>query len=196
MNTVTYTIEIDGTTALVDEPNNGFVDCVRLWDLNVFNSNTQETGITIPTDLAAGRSKARGYVRWLQLLKDLGQYTTISVSNINYSDGDEPDLDNPPTKIAFDITFDNFDNVKVPDEFNEGIILTDEAAIKRIVAESLCYRRTRDVIDVYDSTITISNNPQGITLNPVVIGPCISVDNDKEIRITTTEAVITVTEVV
>lgn len=187
-----FSIEIDSNGILVNPDE--FIEFRKLEYFLDFNTNTQVPGEGIPSTLELGIAKAKGYVIHQQLMKDLGEFSTIEVLHSDYSDGVESTLDTMAEKIRYIIRFDENDNLNIEDELNPGVILSNGDCIKRIVAKCLSYNRSRTTVWCYDpSNLEVNLNPTGFRLLELDI-PSFFIGATFEDRLSNIEDNITVDE--
>lgn len=187
-----FRVEVVNTGFSTTAPNNGFIDDKRVWQYSGFSSSAPYTpGTTIPTNLVTSQKKARGYLRWEQLRKNVGNLGSVSVfNNVDPTGGT---IDNSPTEIDFTVGYDYVDSLIVDDETSPGTNLSGTAAISRLIARVFAYSYTA-LVPIFHPELDPQNRPYNIRYEFITAGPP-APGASVSARLTAAEANITVTQV-
>lgn len=148
-----YTVSITNNFS-GSAPADGFIDYENSQEYAVFDP-TANTLTNIPTTLALGTTKARGYYRYKAILATCGLNVNIlSTCNLVNTGGNE---NTAPTTFGITLVYDKPSYLITEDELNSGSSLTGADCVKRWVARALAATYTTSDI-VFDPTPATNNS--------------------------------------
>jgi len=120
------------------------------------------------TTLALSQAKQRANSRWNTLVKELNFIAnTIGLGDVNITGAN---LNTQGTEIDFLVSYQNMSVVYTYDELNNNALLTDVAALQRVVARVLCETRI-ETVPVFNPTLDSVHNFQiGYQVQNLTIG--------------------------
>ena len=191
-----YRISIVDTGFSTTAPNDGFIDNTEVWNEAAFDPKNGATlGTHIPSTIVDGKEKARGYFRWTQLQRNLGEGAVInyfgSVDDAQSTDGT---ITAVPDQIDFTVGYDKQPAEIITYDENDGVtLLTGVDAVKRMAARVFVFDFNTS-LEWYNPVLDVDNNPAGVQITSESVdapAPGASL----AARITDAETNITVTKV-
>ena len=152
-----FNISIDASGLGGAAPSDGFIDSM--------NPRTYSETVGYPTTTSGSLAKTRAFLRWKEILQEVGlMIETLYTLDIN-AVGATPDL--AASSISFTFVFDRPDYLYTADELNAGATLTGAAAIKRAVARAMC-ATTLHRTAIFDPSAVKNYEEQVVDVN---VGP-------------------------
>lgn len=181
MTTITYYtvniayMAITGATL----PGTGFIDNTRP------DHYGTATISPIPSSLDAALDKGRAYVRWIEIINQIGMNISPMVSNVTATGADPSTA---ATSFSFTAGYDRNDYVNTLDELNPGNILYGVDAVKRWVARALtsAFFTKTVIVDPTPIWNIPHTAPSGEKTVDIVAGPIANTISAAESNITVT----------
>lgn len=157
MNPLYYRIDITNPEASPGT-SDGFVDHTPL---RVYS--------TQPANLVNAKAKARGNLRWKEIIQHLSLMANVEVTQMNALNANQ---DSEANVFSFTAIFRSVETLITDDEFNAGQFVIEEYAIKRVGSRALMAEYSHNVsiaylVDeapVFETTLTVSVTKAANTL--------------------------------
>jgi hypothetical protein len=177
---VTITAMSHGTTGT------GFIDPKKPKYYLILNSDGTFTNL--PNDLAKAIDKARANYRWTQVLNHISSIVNTGLMLDIQTPG--ATINAAPTTVSFTVSYDRPGFLIVDDELNPGVQLSNEFAIKRLIARAMTreYIVNTEVLDPTPISAPAKAGPasvyKGETIMQITVGAAASSISSAETKIT------------
>ncbi len=179
-----FTVSIAGITG--SPPSDGFINNLPASSLITLGSGGSfDTESDWPVNLAFATSIARANLRWNAIVAQLS--TTVNPYALSNITAVGATANTTATAMTFTVVYDRGDYLYAYDELNQGVVLTNTAAITRWVARALVATINVTSFSILDPTAyTDPTYHYGESLQPVTAGPLCANIPTAEGSITTT----------
>ena len=146
-----YRVTIDDAGFLTTPPADGFIDQEEVWENSAYVYRGTP-GTAVPTNIAAGKLKARSFWRWEQLKRFMSEAPLNYFGSVDDTGVTSPTIDAAPGDMAFTVGYDKApDQIQTIDENDGTTVITGADAVKRMAARVFVYD-FNSALEYYDPT--------------------------------------------